>query len=171
MSALRSYFNSEIFPYSGQSYLSQLSNLEVPQLKSLFAAKLFQAAEAQISFQLEIYSPIKKFPQPIVHFVRILGIFLDNAIEAASLTAEKSVSVALIKNDDTLVIIIQNSTLPLPFPLSDLCKITCTTKGKGHGLGLGNAQDLIRQHPEVLWTTLCENNEFIQKLEIQEKVL
>lgn len=175
LSALKAYFNKEVLPYSKQysydSSFSQLSNLEVPQLKSLFAAKLFQAINTGISVHLEIYNPITSFSEPLIHFVRILGIFLDNAIEAAAQTQEKRLHIALIKNKSNITVIIKNTTQPLLFPLSDLCKASCTTKGAGHGLGLGNAQDLISQHPEVLWTTLYENNEFIQKLEIQENPL
>lgn len=96
---------------------------------------------------------------------------MDNAIEAAAQTQEKRLNIALIKKESNITIIIKNTTQPLPFPLSDLCKSSCTTKGAGRGLGLGNAQDLISKHPEVLWTTLYENNEFIQKLEIQENHL
>lgn len=79
LSALKAYFNKEVLPYSKQysydSSFSQLSNLEVPQLKSLFAAKLFQALNMGISVHLEIYNPITSFSEPLVHFVRVLGIF------------------------------------------------------------------------------------------------
>ena len=87
LSALKIYFNNEVLPYSRQrpyiSSFSQLSNLEVPQLKSLFTSKILRAINAKLSVKLEIYSPIATFPKPLIHFVRVLGIFLDNAIEAA----------------------------------------------------------------------------------------
>ena len=146
---MKAYFNKEVLPYSKQysynSGFSQLSNLEIPELKSLFAAKLFQASNTGIAVHLEIYSPITSFSKPLIHFVRILGIFLDNAIEAAAQTQEKRLNIALIKKESNITIIIKNTTQPLPFPLSDLCKSSCTTKGAGRGLGLGNAQDIVVQ--------------------------
>lgn len=175
LSALKIYFNNEVLPYSRQrpyiSSFSQLSNLEVPQLKSLFTSKILRAINAKLSVKLEIYSPIATFPKPLIHFVRVLGIFLDNAIEAASQTQERKIDIALIRNESNISVIIKNTSPPLPFSITDIHKTSCTTKGIGHGFGLGNAQDILQRHPEVIWTTSYEDNEFIQKLEIQENCL
>ena len=104
--------------------------------------------------------PVSGFPSPVLHFVRILGIFLDNAIEAAAETQEKQLEIAFMKNQDGLSIVIKNSTLPLDVSLK-------TTKGLGHGYGLSIASELISKHPEVLWKMDYQDKIFTQILEIR----
>ena len=164
LQSLEEYYQNEIFIFSHQNrkgtFFPELSNIQIPEIKSLLTAKLFEASQNGLSVHLEIMEPVSGFPSPVLHFVRILGIFLDNAIEAAAETQEKQLEIAFMKNQDGLSIVIKNSTLPLDVSLK-------TTKGLGHGYGLSIASELISKHPEVLWKMDYQDKIFTQILEIR----
>ena len=70
---------------------------------------------------------------------RVLGIFLDNAIEAASETEQKRFHIAIVCKVHSVIFHIENSTKPLLFPLEELFKPSISSKEAHSGLGLPTA--------------------------------
>ncbi|MBO5237287.1 MAG: GHKL domain-containing protein [Lachnospiraceae bacterium] len=171
---LKTYFNTEILP-TGATFqdssqtLGQLSNLQIPELKSILYNKLVKAIELGLKVQLEIRKPITKIAVKNVDIARVIGIYLDNAIEALlELDSEcpRQLSVALIDMKDSVVIIIQNNCKELSLNLHKLGTLSYTTKGKNRGMGLYLAAKTLRSYRNIQKETTYENHTFTQTLKI-----
>lgn len=73
--------------------------------------------------------------------LRIVGILLDNAIEATA--TQGIIDILLVPATDELTITVIN-TVPADFKLARLNQIGYTTKGDNHGNGLANIRELTR---------------------------
>ena len=70
-----------------------------PAIYSLLASKYYVASEQGININLEVFFDLNELNMKIYEFTRVLGILLDNAIEAASQCDEKIINVSF-RNDE-----------------------------------------------------------------------
>lgn len=171
MKELKSYFYQEILPIShsfseNNSRLSSLSFIENLELKGLLSSKLIRAMELGLHVELEISKPVSAFSMRPVDLALVMGIFLDNAIEAAENTDEKLIRFAVITAPEYLRFLLQNSSLPPECPISRLTEWGVSTKGKHRGIGLYNARTILDAYPQVQWDFHHENTRFTQALTI-----
>ena len=171
MDELKSYFYQEILPVSrsfseNNSRLSSLSHIENPELKGLLSSKLIRAMELGLHVELEISEPVSDFSVRPVDLALVMGIFFDNAIEAAENTEEKLIRFGVISSPDSLRILLQNSAKMLECPVSRLTEWGVSSKGKHRGIGLYNARRILDAYPQVQWDFQYENSRFIQSLTI-----
>ena len=115
----------------GDYKLNLLSNITVLEIKSLLSAKMIYAHEMGIDVTIDIPENISSFFMDTVDLARILGIFLDNAVEAALITAHPEVGLNIIRNPDTAAVIIRNSLQDGDIALHKLKQQGFTTK-TGH---------------------------------------
>lgn len=170
---LKDYFYKEIIPISrtfseSDTKLERLSFLEISELKSLLSSKLIHAMALGINVELELSEPIKDVPMKTIDLVRIMGIFLDNAIEAAAISDEKLLHLCLFKKTDCSMIILQNSALTPTVPLTKLTEWGISSKGEQRGLGLHNAKKVLDQYKNILWEMNYQNGLFTQSLTIYQ---
>ncbi|MCF7522919.1 hypothetical protein L3X07_05225 [Levilactobacillus brevis] len=66
-----------------------LQRLNDPSLKSLLFQKLLAAQSRGLVLRLEIPDPIQDVPMNNVQLLRVMGILLDNAIEAGSVGQQR----------------------------------------------------------------------------------
>lgn len=168
---LKVFFQAKILPTrdlitQGDYKLNQLSNIEVLEIKSLLSAKMIYAHESGINVTIDIPSSVQNFGMDTVDLARVLGIFLDNAIEAALETAHPKIGLNIIKNPETVAIIILNSFQACDLPLHKLKQIGVSTKVNHPGIGLSNAQEIISSYDNVLWETDKQGDYFTQYMEI-----
>lgn len=96
---------------------------------------------------------------------RLIGIFLNNAIESSLLCANKFVDIGIIKNDSEIIIVIINSCKDSCPPVYKLYEDGFSTKGTGHGLGLASVKEMIdKKYSNVLLNTNISNGTFKQEL-------
>ena len=112
----------------------------------------------------ELTQEITELSTDLLTLSRVLGIFLDNAIEAASETEQKRFHIAIVCKVHSVIFHIENSTKPLLFPLEELFKPSISSKEAHSGLGLPTANMLIANAPELTSNTICENGLFKQIL-------
>lgn len=93
---------------------------------------------------------------------KILGVYLDNAIESADLAKEKTIEVEVYEEEDTAVFIISNSYNP------SINKIGRTSKGAGHGYGLLLAKSIIKNNKKLMAETQASEDHYIKKLTIKK---
>ena len=171
MKGLSDYFSEKIAPLNtlmnkSDYKLNQLMNIKILEIKSLVSAKVIYANEIGIDVNIEIIHPIEKINMDVIDFSRILGIFLDNAIEA-SLEAECPwISFVMISDQDSVTILISNNHINYNIPFYELKKANISTKGKNRGIGLSNAYSMISGYSNVLLDTQIKEDLFIQCLEI-----
>lgn len=173
MEGLRDYFHSEILPMQDSMQMNAIKingieNLHVREIKGLLTTKILQAQEKNIRISIEVPEPIKKIDMPIINLSRVIGILLDNAIEASEkITEEPLIRIAFIKNEDTSVtFIVMNKCEPDMPKVHTLFQENFSTKGKNRGLGLSTLKELTDSTTNVLLDTTIDNNYFIQKVEI-----
>lgn len=168
---LKTYFHDKILPTSkiltdNDILIGKLGNIKIIELKGLLYSKLISAINLCLNITLEIREPVFSLQMDIVDLSRILGILLDNALEAASSTDEKKLDIAIIHGKNMISIYIDNSTLPIPFSFSQIGTEGVTSKSGHSGIGLFEVTKILEAHSNVLLSTSCYNGIFSQKLDI-----
>lgn len=169
MDPLQDYFHAKILPLShdfsdSDTKIGTLSNIESLQLKSLLSSKLIYSMELGIKTEIEITEPINEIPMDSIDLTRILGIFFDNAIEAAQDTADKKLQLCIFYKEDNLVFILRNTANTPAQSIGALTAWGVSTKGSERGIGLYNAKSLLNHHQNVLWDMTYEEPFFTQTL-------
>lgn len=174
MDRLKDFFESKIFPtkdlITGGDYkLNQLSSIGVLEIKSLLSAKMIYAHESGIDITIDIPDKVESFLIDTVDLARILGIFLDNAIEAALETEQPQIGLNIIQNETGVSIIISNHFRDNSVMLHKLKQKGFSTKIGHQGIGLWNAQKIISSYDNVLLETTMKCSYFIQHIELTDK--
>ena len=147
--------------------LARLKNMKVPEIKSVLYNKLLLALNKKIHAVLELKEPVTEINMDTVQLARIIGILLDNAIEAAIETEAAVLKAAIINTDEAIIFMVENSTLPITIPVSRLSERGVTTKGGHDGLGLYNVMQITDQLPDVFFKITYEEL-FCQTLEVKK---
>ena len=152
--------------------LDSLQKIKVREIKSILASKIIAAQNlgGEAKVVVEVNEEIEEIPVESITLVRMLGIILDNAIEAISerdFEEEGSLYVGVFKWSSGITIIVENTCSQGVPPLEQLWKSGFSTKGEGHGLGLGNLLELANQAPNVTLGTSIEDGKFRQELLIE----
>jgi two-component system sensor histidine kinase AgrC len=174
MDRLKDFFESKIFPtknlITGEDYkLNQLSNISVLEIKSLLSAKMIYAHESGIDITIDIPDKVESFLINTVDLTRILGIFLDNAIEATLETEQPQIGLNIIQNKTGVSIIISNRFRDNGLMLHKLKQKGFSTKIGHQGIGLGNAQKIISSYNNALLETTMKCDYFTQHIELTER--
>ncbi|MBP3543407.1 MAG: GHKL domain-containing protein, partial [Lachnospiraceae bacterium] len=149
-------------------FLGKLHLIEDHAVKSLLYTKLITILNHKLSLTLELTEHIPVIPLDNLLLCRVLGILLDNAIEASMASESKMLHLAIVCTDTATTFVIANSTLPLAVPISQLSTQGFTTKENHSGLGLATVHKLLDPLPHVSLFTECQDNVFRQTLEIQK---
>ncbi len=171
---LKDFFESKIFPtknlITGGDYkLNQLSNIGVLEIKSLLSAKMIYAHESGIDITIDIPDKVESFLIDTVDLARILGIFLDNAMEATLETEQPQIGLNIIQNKTGVSIIISNRFLDNGVMLHKLKQKGFSTKIGHQGIGLWNAQKIISSYDNVLLETTMKCDYFTQHIELTDR--
>lgn len=172
---LKNYYYNELLPESNEIMnkdlsISLLSHIKISPLKALLSAKISAAHSQGINVTIEIIDDIDCINMSIIDICRIIGIFLDNAIEASVLCSDKLIHLAIIKTNDSVIFNLSNSCLDSTPPVHKIYKRDFSTKGEGRGLGLNNVKNILtHQYKNVLFNTTIKHCIFTQELIIQNK--
>ncbi|WP_459480279.1 sensor histidine kinase [Clostridium saccharoperbutylacetonicum] len=171
MPGLEVYFNNKIVPLgkgieSNNFKIGHLKNIKLLELKGILSSKLIHAQELGIDVFIDIMDDITRIDMDIVDLCRTVGILIDNAIEAALTSTNRSLKVALVNKHNSTIIVIINSCPENTPPIYKLFQKGFSTKGQNRGLGLSSLKELISHYNNISLDTIIENGEFIQKLEI-----
>ena len=174
MDELKQFFESKIFPTKnlidqGDYKLNQLSNIGVLEIKSLLSAKLIYAHESGIDVTIDIPDRVDSFPMDTVDLARILGIFLDNAMEAAPTAEQPQIGLNIIQHKAGVSIIISNRFQDNGIVLHKLKHSGFSTKTRHQGIGLSNAQKIINSYDNVLLETTMQCGCFTQCMELANR--
>lgn len=174
MDELKQFFETKIFPTKnlidrGDYKLNQLSNIGVLEIKSLLSVKLIYAHEAGIDVTIDIPDRVDRFPMDTVDLARILGIFLDNAIEASPTVKQPQIGLNIIRHESGVSIIISNCFQDNGTALYQLKQSGFSTKAGHQGIGLSNAQKIISSYDNVILETTIQCNCFMQHMELTDR--
>lgn len=152
---------------TGQNYtVKQLGFLPDGGVKGLLYHKLSKMEDNNIKYYLYVDQNLKD--KDIESFdlktyrdlTKLLGVFLDNAIDAALKSEEKEIEVELKDKDDCLLLTISN-TYDKNTDINKVGKSGFTTKGVGHGFGLSIVKDIAKTNSEIETFSSKESDKFI----------
>ena len=175
LDGLQSYFENHILPLKTNLHIDdcriyQLSNILLPDIKNLIMAKVIFAHETGIDINIEILFPIKDVFIDRIDFCRVIGVFLDNAIESARETSNPHIDIVLIEEGEKLTVLIRNNFIPSDIPYSKLKKSSTTTKSGHLGIGLSNVHKILSKYENVFLSTDLSEHIFTQQLELLKKL-
>lgn len=173
MEQLKNYFNHKIIKVEKETFKKNLmmkdfSNLEIIELKGLLTTKLILSTEKDIHVQIEIPDKINDISMDIIDFSRILGILIDNAIEASEKSNEPEINIVFLKTSNSCIFVVENS-FNGEVDISKIFQEGFSTKGGNRGYGLKNVLDIKKSYPNLFLNTRLENNRFIQELELTNR--
>jgi len=174
MPGLRQYFNEQIVPMKDNLQtrslkLNGIEKLKVREIKGLITTKILQAQEKEIAISIEVPDNIERIDMNTIELSRIIGITLDNAIEASEPLDDSLIRIAFFKEEESVTLIIMNKCDDDIPRVHELFEEGFSTKGKNRGLGLSTLKEITDNNENVLLDTVIENGFFVQKIEIIEK--
>lgn len=174
MPGLRKYFDEHIVPMKDKLKtrsikMNGIEKLKVREIKGLITTKIIQAQEKRIPISIEVPDEIDRIDMNTVELSRIIGIIVDNAIEASENLEEPLINIAFIDNDESVTFIVMNKCSDDIPKIHELFEQGFSTKGDNRGLGLSTLKELTDSNENVLLDTVIENGYFVQKVEINNK--
>lgn len=153
------------------SYLiSQLNNFPDGGIKGLLYYKLSTMDDEKIKYEINVESGAKTKLKSLntdmyKNITKILGVLLDNAIDASKISKEKQIIISVTKEKSNIMFSIYNTYKGK----LDLSKIGNghTTKGKGHGYGLRLVKDIISENSLLNFNNYLEEEYFVSSLSIK----
>lgn len=147
--------------------LSHLNNIKVPSIKNLLTNKIISAQNNDFKVNISVEDEIDNFYVNEMQLSRILGIFLDNSLEAGlELDNNRFIELIILKANKTIVIQITNTFKNTNLDIDKINESGYSTKGENRGIGLSSANDTISKHNMIL-NTRIEDNLFKQILTIE----
>ena len=166
------------FYLSLETDYNELNNLYTlnPELISnsgvynLLNQKYNLAVSNGIKFNLSYFVDINNFNISIYELTRILGILIDNAIDAAKSSHEKILNVSFKSEPKKHrnVIVVQNSYLDKNLDIDDIFRKGITSKVNHTGLGLWEVKKILGKNPNLDLYTSKDDLLFTQQLEIYD---
>lgn len=179
MDGLKSYYKDLLEECQLNNNLAVLNPelINNPAIYSLLTDKYYKAEKYKIKLSLEIMADLSNLNIKTYEFTRILGILLDNAIEAASQCDEKIVNVIFRndKNRNKTLIIVQNSYINKGINIDRIFEKGYTSrednvedsKSEGnHGLGLWEVRKYLARNSNLDLYTTKTKELFTQQFEI-----
>lgn len=139
-----------------------------PSLFGIITAKYEYAKQNSVNIDFEIYGELENADMQIYDLTRILGIFLDNAVEASSGSEKKKVNFMVSERKDTVIIEISNTYSEVSLKIEDMNKKGVSSKGENRGLGLYKVKEILKKYPKVKHETIALNGMFRQKMVINK---
>lgn len=161
-----SQLNTELLKQN--EWLNALQGIKLSEIKSILFYKSSMAYEKNIKVTIEIREEISCIGMSTAILGQILGILLDNAIEASELAPKKDIDIAVIKNEKSQIFMIQNTyegTLP---SINRIFEHGFTTKKENRGIGLVTVRDYADKINNLYLDTQISETHFKQILVIKE---
>ncbi|MCZ0703977.1 two-component system sensor histidine kinase AgrC [Natronobacillus azotifigens] len=171
MEGLKHYFDECIMKVEENSlhhtYIyNQLDHIKLVELKGILSSKILYAEELGVQVNIEIPNLIDQVDMNIIDLTRLVGILMDNALESSSDMEDAQVNLALLKKNDSFLLILENRVDVEFMNIEKLFQAGYSTKGKNRGRGLSNVRSIVHRYPNIMMNTRVENSYFIHEIEI-----
>ena len=155
--------------------INQLKPLPNGGLKGLLYYKIAVAKKQKVNITVDVEDQVGKSLSRIKGdnlkvLTKLIGIYMDNAIEAAKETRKKIVTIEIYKSKKLIKIVISNSYNKKK-DITNRYQKGVSTKGKGRGNGLYFANKMITKNKWIEENQEIINNFYVQNLLIDVKKL
>lgn len=174
MEGLKDYYSDLLTDCKKVNNLAVLNPelINNPAVYSLLTSKYHTAAELGITMNFDIFIDLKTLNIKTYDLTRILGILLDNAIEACNKCDEKDIYITIRKDNKVSrqLFVIENTYSNKNVDTDRIFEKGYTSKieddGKNHGLGLWEVRQILNKNNNLNLFTTKSNRLFKQQLEI-----
>lgn len=169
---LKKYYNQLLEECNKTNNLYALSPKVInhPAIYHMLATKYYEADKENVEINLNVFLDLNEIEtrMKIYDFTRILGILLDNAIEAAKVCDKKVINVIFRKefSNDMIVVIIQNTYTNKDVDTEDIYKKGVSSKENHSGLGLWKIRQILMRNNNLNLFTSKDEEYFTQQFEI-----
>lgn len=172
MDGLKKYYNQLLEECNKTNNLYALSPAVInhPAIYHILATKYYDADQKNVQINLNVFLDLNEIENrmKIYDFTRILGILLDNAIEAATECDKKIINVTFRKeqSNNMLLVIIQNTYKNKDVSTEDIYKKGVSSKANHSGLGLWKVRQILMHNNNLNLFTSKDDEYFTQQFEI-----
>lgn len=147
------------------SRLEGLKRIERPELKSVISAKLIHAQHSNINVHIEVPDVIKGISDfHIVDLCRVMGILIDNSIEACQEMNSPVLSFLAMANDSGILFLVKNKCPPNMPTISEIFTEGFSTKSTGRGIGVNIVTKLCEKNDDLSFRFNISEGDFIQEV-------
>ena len=140
-----------------------LENIISKEVKSIILYKLYLALEKKININIEVPDLVESIGNSSAVTCQILGILLDNAIEASALSDKMIVELAIIKRQNSKAFIIRNTyNADESIAINKIFNLGYSTRGDGRGIGLSTVRDYTNRYQDLYIETKITDEFFTQ---------
>lgn len=145
---------------------SSIEKIKNISLKELLLVKLKKGIDKSIDFKIHADSNILIENNLINEddLCKVMNVFLDNAIEAASEAATKKISMFFLTNRGSTNIVIENTFKEKHNILPS--EPGFYNKGENNNQELGSASSILCKYPNILNNIFVQHQIFVQELQI-----
>lgn len=137
-----------------------------PAIYNILVDKYTIANNNDIQINLDVMLDLNKLNIKIYELTRILGILLDNAIEASKECNEKNINISFKQDKQKQMLIVENTYNNKQVSIDKIFEKDFTTKPHNTGLGLWEVRKILNKNSNLNLHTSKNNDYFSQQLEI-----
>lgn len=168
LDGLKKYYKEVSKDCHNTNNLSKLNPTVInnPAIYNILADKYYIASNNNIQFNLDVMLDLNNLNMKIYELTRILGILLDNAIEASKECTEKNINISFKQDKYKQILIIENTYNDKQLSIEKIFEKDYTTKPNNTGLGLWEVRKILNKNSNLNLHTSKNNDYFSQQLEI-----
>lgn len=175
MDGLKIYYSQLFGDFEKLNNLCSLSPevINNSAIYQIISSKYNKASKLGIDFCIDVFLDLNTLNMKIYEFSRVLGILLDNAIEAASECNKKVIHVELRKDSkrNRKLLIVENTYNNTNIDTERIFEKGFSSKAHNTGLGLWEVRQILNKNNNLNLYTHINDNMFIQQLEIYDAVI
>lgn len=172
MEGLKKYYNQLLEECNKTNNLYALSPTVInhPAIYHMLATKYYEADQKNVQINLNVFLDLNEIENrmKIYDFTRILGILLDNAIDAAVECDKKIINVTFRKDisNNMIAVIIQNTYKNKEVDTETIYQKGVSSKENHSGLGLWKVRQILMHNNNLNLFTTKDEEFFTQQFEI-----
>lgn len=170
MEGLKKYYYqlSEDLQYNNKLSALSPSVVNNPAIYNVLAGKYLKANNLGIKVNVEVFLDLNTLNIKIYEFTRILGILMDNALEASNECKDKIINVTFKKDPrrNVQLLIIENTYKNKDVNTDKIFEKGFSSKEGNTGMGLWEVRQILKKNNNLNLYTTKNQNFFIQQFEI-----
>lgn len=170
MDGLTKYYKSLFDDCNNLNNLAAINpeTINNPSIYAILADKYNKAISKNIQLELGVFIDLNSLHIYTYELTRILGILLDNSIEAAQECDKKYISVRFLMDYrmNRQLVIVENTYKNKDIDTFKIFEKAYTTKPNNTGLGLWEVNKILKKHDNLAIFTSKDDELFKQQLEI-----
>lgn len=146
-----------------------LDKIKISGLHNLIKEKAYKIVEKGIPFSFEVNAEIDELPGSEIKTARIIGILMDNAIEATFKQAKPYIQFALLKHSPEVYELVIANSIEQKLNINTALKFEHSTKEGHQGIGLSNVTQLVENDDHYSFSAEVKDKVIMMTCFIQRK--